>query len=115
MDSFYILMTDCKKNVKLGKYNLRTSFFSANWNHHHYLTLNENNINVSVITESKKKLKGTKETENYMVIYSGFNRYTTSQLGVMIWFYNSISNKIEYYKFWNGRTIEIRLKYTEDI
>jgi len=54
------------------------------------LTLNENNIKISVITESKKKMKGTKEPENYMVIYSGFNRYTTSQLGVMIWFYNSI-------------------------
>ena len=27
--------------------------------------LNENNIKVSVITESEKKLQGTKETENY--------------------------------------------------
>jgi hypothetical protein len=72
-------------------------------------------MKISVITGSKKKLKGTKETENYTVIYSGFNRYTAGQLGVMIWFYNSISNKIEYYKFWNSRTIEIRLKYTEDV
>jgi len=40
------------------------------------LTLNQNNIKISVITESKKKLKGTKQTENYTVIYSGFNRYT---------------------------------------
>jgi hypothetical protein len=75
------------------------------------LTLNKNNIKISVISESKKKLKGTKETQNYTVIYSGFNRYTTGQLGVMIWFCNSVSNKIEYYTFWNGRIIEIRLKY----
>jgi hypothetical protein len=54
------------------------------------LTLNKNNIKISVITESKKELKGTKETENCMVIYSGINRYTTGQMGVMIWFYNSI-------------------------
>jgi hypothetical protein len=60
--------------------------------------------------ESKKKLQGTEETENYMVIYSGVNRYTRGQLGVMIWTRKSISNKIEYYKFWNDRIIETRLK-----
>jgi len=32
--------------------------------------LNENNIKVSVITESKKKLQGTRETEHNTVIYS---------------------------------------------
>ena len=31
--------------------------------------LNENDIKISVITESKKKLQGTKETEHYTVIY----------------------------------------------
>jgi hypothetical protein len=60
--------------------------------------------------ESKKKLQGTEETENYMVIYSGVNRYTRGQLGVMIWTCKSISNKTEYYKFWNDRIIETRLK-----
>jgi len=30
--------------------------------------LNENNIKISVITESKKKLQGTRETEHYTVI-----------------------------------------------
>jgi hypothetical protein len=72
--------------------------------------LNENNIKISVITESKKKLQDTKETENYMAIYSGVNRYTTGQSGVMIWIHTSISNKIEYYKFWNDRIIETRIK-----
>jgi hypothetical protein len=37
--------------------------------------LNENNIQISVITESKKKLQGTKETEHYTVIYSGVDRH----------------------------------------
>lgn len=58
--AFIFLWQIIKKNVKLGKYNLQTSFFSGNWNHHHYLTLNKNNIKISVITKSKKKLKGTK-------------------------------------------------------
>ena len=36
--------------------------------------LNENNIKIAVITESKKKLQGTKETEHYTVIYSGVDK-----------------------------------------
>ena len=62
--------------------------------------LNENNIKISVITEIKKKLQDTKETENCMVIYSEVNRYTRGWLGVMIWVHKSLSDKIEYYKFW---------------
>jgi len=38
--------------------------------------LSENNIKISVITESKKKLQGTKETGHYTVIYSGVDRHT---------------------------------------
>jgi exonuclease III len=53
--------------------------------------LNENNIQISVITESKKKLQGTKEIEHYTVIYSGVDRHTKSQPGVMIWIHKSIS------------------------
>ena len=45
-----------------------------------------------------------------MVTYSGVNRYTRGQLGVTIWTNKSISNKTEYYKFWNDRIIETRLK-----
>jgi len=58
-------------------------------------------------------LQGTEETENYMVIYNGANRYTRGQLGVTIWTNTSILNKIEYYKFWNDRIIERRLKIKE--
>jgi len=72
--------------------------------------LSENNIKVSVITESEKKLQGTKGTEHYTVIYSGVDRHTRGQSGVMIWIHKSISNKIDHYKFWNNRVIETRLK-----
>jgi hypothetical protein len=33
--------------------------------------LKENNIKITVITESKKKLQGTKETVHYTILYSG--------------------------------------------
>jgi len=37
-------------------------------------TLHENNIDMSVIAESKKKLQVTRETESYTVISSGTKR-----------------------------------------
>jgi exonuclease III len=63
-------------------------------------TSNKNSIRISVITEIKKKLQSTKETENCVVIYGEVNRYTIGKSGVMIWVHKSVSNKIEYYKFW---------------
>jgi len=61
--------------------------------------LNKNNIKIAVITESKKKLQGTKENEHYTdtVIYSGVDRHIRGQSGVMIWIHKSISNKIDHY------------------
>jgi hypothetical protein len=45
-------------------------------------TAKKNNIKISLITETKKKLRGTKEAENCMVIYSGVNGYTRGQSGL---------------------------------
>jgi hypothetical protein len=67
--------------------------------------LNEYNIQISVITESKEKLQRTKETEHYTGIYSGVERLTRGQSGVIIWVHKSISNKIDHYIFWNDRVI----------
>jgi exonuclease III len=72
-------------------------------------TLNGSNIEILAIAKGKNKLQGTKETENYAVIYSGVKRYTRGHSGVMICTSKSVSNKIEYCKFWNDRIIETRL------
>jgi len=45
-----------------------------------------------------------------MVIYSGVDRHTRGQSGVMIWIHKTISNKTDHYKFWNERVIETRLQ-----
>jgi len=45
--------------------------------------LKQKHIKIVKITESKKKLKGTMETNNYEVIYSGVNRCTGAQEGVI--------------------------------
>jgi hypothetical protein len=72
--------------------------------------LHENNITIAVITESKKILQGTKETEQYTVIYNGVDRHIRDQSRVMIWIHKLISNKIDHYNFWNDRVVERRLK-----
>jgi hypothetical protein len=76
--------------------------------------LHQNNIKIAVITESKKKLQGTKETEHCTVIYSGVDRHIRGQSAVMIWIHKLISNKIDHYKFWNDTVIETRLKTQRD-
>jgi len=45
-----------------------------------------------------------------MVIYSGVDRHTRGQSGVMIWIHTSISNRRDHYKLWNDRVRETRLK-----
>lgn len=72
--------------------------------------MNEHQIKIAAITESKRKQKGTKETKNYTVIYSGVNRNIRAQSGVMIWIHKTIARKIDHYKFWNDRILEARLK-----
>jgi len=72
--------------------------------------LNENNIKISVITESKKKLQEPKQTEHYTVIYIGVDRHTRGQSAVMMWINKSMSNEIDHHKFWNDRVIETRLE-----
>jgi hypothetical protein len=45
-----------------------------------------------------------------MSVYSGVDRHTRGQSECMIQINKSIPNKIDHYKFWNDRVIEIRLK-----
>jgi hypothetical protein len=46
--------------------------------------LNKTNIQTAVISETNKKLRGTKETKNYIHIYSGITKQTRTHAGVMI-------------------------------
>jgi hypothetical protein len=74
-------------------------------------SLIENNIKISVITESEKKFQGTKETEHCAAMFSGVHRHTEGSQGLCVmWVHKSMSNKIDHYKFRNNRVIEARLK-----
>jgi hypothetical protein len=53
-------------------------------------SLHEKCVKLAVITETKRKLKGTKETEHYIMIYNGVNRNTQAQGGVVVWIHKSV-------------------------
>jgi hypothetical protein len=105
----------CMTTVKLKKEN---AVKYATWNVRSVIhkeeeldtTFKEQNIDTAVTTETKKKLQGTKETQNYTLIYSGINAKTHAQAGAIIWIHNSLRNKILHYTYWNERILEVRLK-----
>ena len=45
---------------------------------------------IAAIAESKMKLKGTMETNNYIIKYSVVNRSARTRAGVNIWIHKSI-------------------------
>lgn len=67
-------------------------------------------ISVAIISESKKKLQGTKETQNYIQFYSGVEQSCRAKAGVMMFISKKIKNTISDYTFWNERIIQVRLK-----
>jgi hypothetical protein len=66
-------------------------------------------IKIAAIAESKRKLKGTMKTNNYIIIHSVLNRSTRPQAGVMIWIHKSIKNTIINYTYESKIIIEVKL------
>jgi len=56
--------------------------------------LNEKQIKIAAITESKKKFKCIMETHKYVVIHRGVNRGTRAQVGVMFGFINETKTQL---------------------
>jgi len=63
-----------------------------------------------VISETKKKLKGTKMIGNYTMLYSGVPQKTRAQLGVALIIDQKWASRITNYSFVNNRIITVRLK-----
>jgi hypothetical protein len=51
---------------------------------------------ISMITETKQKLKGTKDTKNYSAIYSGVKENVRAQPGLMICIHRSLSKLVDF-------------------
>jgi len=67
-------------------------------------------IHVAVISETKKKRKGTKMIGNYTMLYSGVSQKTQAQSGVALIIDHKWTSRITNYSFVNDRIINVRLK-----
>jgi hypothetical protein len=67
-------------------------------------------INVAVISETKKKLKGTKMIGNYTMLYRGVSQNTRAHLGVVLRIDQKWTSRITNYSFVNDCIITVRLK-----
>jgi exonuclease III len=65
---------------------------------------------VATITETKKKLKGTKELQHFIQFYSGVTQEKRAASGVAILINNKFRNRIHSYNFISDRIINLRIK-----
>jgi hypothetical protein len=70
-----------KNIVKYTTWNIRT------------LIHKEGELERRNTTETKRKLKGMKETENFVLICSGVNKTTSVEAGIMIWIHKALRKK----------------------
>ena len=73
-------------------------------------TLEERKINIAIISETKKKLKGTKEIDDWIMIYSGVTQSKRAQAGVAIYIDKRWKHRIISYNYINERLLTLRLK-----
>lgn len=73
--------------------------------------LEDKHINVAVLTETKKKLKGSKYIGNYAMFYSGVNQDCRAAKGVSILVDKKWESRIKECQYINERIITIKLKH----
>ena len=73
--------------------------------------LKEYKINIATITETKKKLKGTKELEDYVMLHSGVDQTRRACCGVAVLIDRRWQDKIREYNFISERIMTVRLKF----
>jgi len=63
-----------------------------------------------VIPETKKKLNGSQELEDYILFYSGVPTNKTADAGIAIMIKAKYRKRIHSYMFVNGRILQLRYK-----
>ena len=64
-------------------------------------------INVTVVTETKKKLEGTEQIEKHAMIYSGVSAKQLAAKAVAMLIDNKWTRRIESYTFINDRKMNV--------
>lgn len=73
--------------------------------------LREYKINISVMTEMKKKLRSTKDLKDYVMIYRGMEQRKTACCGIVVLIDRKWQHRFRDYTFVNERIITVRLKF----
>lgn len=68
------------------------------------------NTDITIITETKKNLKGSKVQNKYILIYSGVPQSKRAPSGVAILLKKQLKNRIHSYKFISDSLICLRMK-----
>ena len=68
------------------------------------------NVDVAVIPETKKKLKGSTELGKYIMIYEGVSQEKRAAAGIAILIRRNWKNRIHSYEYFNERIIKVRLR-----
>jgi len=68
------------------------------------------NVDIAVTPETKKKLKGSQELENYIVLYSGVQINKRAAAGIAIMTKTKFKKRILNYMFVNERILQLRYK-----
>jgi hypothetical protein len=65
-----------------------------------------------VISETKKKLQGTRQTRNFLHFHCGLKREVRARAGIMLMLHKHLKSAINDYIFWNERIIQMCLKFS---
>lgn len=68
------------------------------------------NVDIALISETKKKLQGSKELDNYILFYSGVPQEKRAAAGTAILILKKYRNRIHSYTIINERLLSIRIK-----
>ena len=72
--------------------------------------LKKANVDIAVISGTKKKLKGSQELDDYILLYSGVPTNRRAAAGVAIMITAKFKKRIHSYVFVNERILQLRCK-----
>jgi len=72
--------------------------------------LKKANVDIAVIPETKKKLKGSQELEDYILLYSGVPTNKRAAAGIAIMIKAKFKKRIQSYMIVNERILQLRYK-----
>jgi len=73
-------------------------------------TIKKANIDIAVIPETKKKLKGSQELDGYILLYSGVPKNKRAAARIVIMIKAKFKKRIHSYVFVNERILQLRFK-----